>query len=60
VAKLEWAPGGGLGRAVIGKVRPSLPGNLSFDVFLTLPFDHRTTFLWPTWSAETQDCLCVF
>ena len=26
VAKLEWAPGGGLGRAVIGKVRPSLRG----------------------------------
>jgi len=40
VAKLEWAPGGGLGRAVIGKVRPSLQRSFPFDVFLTLPFDH--------------------
>ena len=40
VAKLEWAPGGGLGRAVIGKVRTFASTNFPFDVFLTLPFDH--------------------
>jgi hypothetical protein len=34
VARLEWAPNGGLGRAVIGKVRPSLRG-----------IPHLTTFL---------------
>jgi hypothetical protein len=30
VARLEWAPGGGLGRVVIGKVRPALQDNPSF------------------------------
>jgi hypothetical protein len=59
VAKLEWGPAGGLGRAVIGKVRPSLRRNSPFDVFLTLTLDHRTTCLWPTWSAGTQGCLYV-
>lgn len=34
VAKLEWAPGGGLGRAVIGKVRPSLQEILHLTSFL--------------------------
>ncbi len=35
VAKLEWAPGGlGLGRAVIGKVRPSLRGIPHLTSFL--------------------------
>jgi hypothetical protein len=34
VARLEWASGGGLGRAVIGKVRPSL-----------LRMSHLTSFL---------------
>ena len=60
VAKLEWAPGGGLGRAVIGKVRPSLRQTFHSTSFLTLPSDHRTTSLWPTWSAETPGCPCVF
>jgi len=34
VAKLEWGPGGGLGRAVIGKVRPSLRGIPHLTSFL--------------------------
>jgi hypothetical protein len=34
VAKLEWAPGGGLGRAVIGKVSPSLQGISRLTSFL--------------------------
>ena len=37
MAKLEWAPGGGLGRAVIGKVRPLLQRILhstSSDAFI--------------------------
>ena len=34
VAKLEWAPGGGLGRAFIGKVGPSLPGIHQLTSFL--------------------------
>jgi hypothetical protein len=34
VAKLEWGPGGGLGRAVIGKVRPSLRGIPHLTCFL--------------------------
>jgi hypothetical protein len=34
VAKLEWASGGGLGRAVIGKVRPSLEGISHLTSFL--------------------------
>lgn len=33
--------------------------NSPFDVFLTLIFDHRTKFLWPTWSAATQGRLYV-
>ena len=33
--------------------------NSPFDVFLTLTLDHRTTCLWPTWSAGTQGCLYV-
>jgi len=48
VAKLEWAPGGGLGRAVIGKVRPSLRGIPHLPSFLRSLFDHRTNFLCPT------------
>ena len=34
VARLEWGPSGGLGRAVIGKVRPSLPGIPHLTSFL--------------------------
>lgn len=34
MAKLEWSPGGGLGRAVIGKVRPSLQGIPHLTSFL--------------------------
>jgi hypothetical protein len=34
VARLEWGPGGGLGRVVIGKVRPSLPGIPHLTSFL--------------------------
>jgi len=60
VAKLEWAAGGGLGRAVIGKVRPPVQLPFHLTSFLTLPFDHSTMFLWPTWSAETPECPCVF
>ena len=37
VAKLEWAPGGGLGRAVIGKVRPSLQRTFHLTSFLRSP-----------------------
>jgi hypothetical protein len=36
VAKLEWAPGGGLGRAVLGKVRP-LPQINHLTSFLRSP-----------------------
>ena len=60
VARLEWAPDGGLGRAVIGKVRPSLPRKFPFNAFLMLSLDHRIDFLWPTCSAETRESPCVF
>ena len=53
VAKLEWAPDGGLGRAVIGKVRP-FPSMEPFGVFLTPLFHLRPCFPWPTWSDGTQ------
>jgi hypothetical protein len=60
VAKLEWAAGGGLGRAVIGKVRPSFQRTCHLTSFLRSPLDHSTMSLWPTWSAETHECPCVF
>jgi hypothetical protein len=38
VARLEWGPGGTLGRAVIGKVRPSLPRTSRLTSSLRSPF----------------------
>jgi hypothetical protein len=35
------------------------PQNFPFDAFLILPLDRRIGFQWPTWSGETQECLCV-
>lgn len=37
VAKLEWAPGGGLGRAVVGKVRSLLQEINHLTSFLLSP-----------------------
>jgi hypothetical protein len=37
VAKLEWAPGGGLGRAILGKVRPLLQEINHLTSFLRFP-----------------------